>query len=37
MNVNGRKERRAACMLSADMMHYEVLDIDDHVESEAED
>lgn len=37
MNVNGRKERRAACILSADMMHYEVLDIDHPVESEAEE
>lgn len=37
MDVNGRKERRAACILSADMMHYEILDIDSHVESEAED
>lgn len=37
MNVNGRKERRAACILSADMMHYEVLDIDNHIEIEAED
>lgn len=36
MNVNGRKERRAACILSADMMHYEILDIDNHVEIEDE-
>jgi anaphase-promoting complex subunit 4 len=37
MNVNGRKERRAACILSADMMHYEVLDIDNQDGSEEED
>ncbi|EED21355.1 anaphase-promoting complex component Cut20/Apc4, putative [Talaromyces stipitatus ATCC 10500] len=37
MNVNGRKERRAACILSADMMRYEVLDIDHPVESDSED
>ncbi|QGA15092.1 hypothetical protein EYB26_002748 [Talaromyces marneffei] len=36
MSVNGRKDRRAACILSADMMHYEVLDIDNQVESEDE-
>lgn len=37
MSVNGRKERRAACILSADMMHYEILDIDSHVDGEDED
>lgn len=37
LNVSGRrKERRAACVLYADQVHYEVLDIDSQVHDEDE-
>ncbi|KAH8699046.1 putative anaphase-promoting complex component Cut20/Apc4 [Talaromyces proteolyticus] len=37
LSVNGRKGRRAVCVLYADHIHYEVLDIDSEVQEEEEE
>lgn len=37
LDVNGRKGRRAVCVLYGDAFRYEVLDLDDALEVEEED
>lgn len=37
LDVNGRKGRRAVCVLYGDAMRYEVLDLDDAMDVEEED
>lgn len=37
LSVNGRKGKRAICVLFADMTHYEVLDIDYQAKNDGEE